>query len=152
MRMSYALLLITALVTPSFAADSDEKLKQEIEKLAAAFAAGYDKQDSAGIAALFVSGAVLVNPSGVHTGAADIAKYYEGGFKTGFNHNEIQVRQVWPLGPDTVLAVGEFHATGKNESGAPLDSSGIWTATDVREGGTWKARMLTAFPKPPPAK
>jgi ketosteroid isomerase-like protein len=149
MRMSYAFLLITALVTPSFAADGDEKIKQEIEKLAAAFAAGYDKQDSAGIAALFVSGGVLINPGSVHT---DIAKYYEGGFKTGFNHNEITVNRVWPLGADTVLATGEFHATGKNESGAPLDNAGIWTATDVREGGTWKVKMLTAFPKPPPAK
>src|ERR1700730_17035511 len=81
----HAFLLITALVTPSFAADGDEKLKQELEKLAAAFNASYNKQDSAGIAALFASGGVLVNPGGVHT---DIAKFYDGVFKTGFNHNE----------------------------------------------------------------
>jgi hypothetical protein len=54
------------MVAPSFAADTDEKLKQEVEKLAAAFEANYNKQDSAGIAALFVSGGVLVNPGGVH--------------------------------------------------------------------------------------
>ena len=139
-------------VTPSFATDSDEKLKQEVEKLAASFEANYNKQDSAGIAALFVSGGVLVNPSGVHTDHTDIAKYYEGGFKTGFNHTEILVNQVWPLGADTVLATGEFHATGKNESGAPLDGAGLWTATEVREGGALKVKMLTGFPKPPPAK
>ncbi len=149
MRMSYAFLLITALVTPSFAADGDEKLKQELEKLAAAFNASYNKQDSAGIAALFASGGVLVNPGGVHT---DIAKFYDGVFKTGFNHNEIEVQRAWPLGADTAIAIGEFHSTGKSESGAPLDNVGVWTATDVREGGTWKVRMLTAFPKPQPAK
>ncbi len=37
MRMSYAFFLLAALVTPSFAADGDAKLKQELEKLAAAF-------------------------------------------------------------------------------------------------------------------
>jgi hypothetical protein len=94
---------------------------------------------------------VLVNPGGVHTDA-DIAKYYESVFKAGFNHTEIQVNQVWPLGTDTVLATGEFHGTGKNESGAPLDSAGLWTATEVREGGTLKVKMLTGFPRPPPAK
>ncbi len=48
-----------------------------------------------------------------------------------------------------LLAVGEYHITGKNQSGAPLDATGIWTATDVREGGKWKIRLLTAIPKPP---
>jgi ketosteroid isomerase-like protein len=61
----------------------DEKLKQELEKLVAAFTASYNKQDSAGLAAYFASGGVLVNPTGLH---ADIAKLYEGAFKAGFNH------------------------------------------------------------------
>lgn len=49
----------------------------------------------------------------------------------------------WPLGADAAVAIGESHATGKNESGAPLDNAAICTATDVREGGMWKAKMLT---------
>jgi len=31
-----------------------------------------------------------------------------------------------------------------------MESFGRWTAVDVRVGGQWKIRMLTAFPKPPP--
>jgi hypothetical protein len=28
----------------------------------------------------------------------------------------------------------------------------LWTATDVREGGSWKIRVLAAFLKAPPPK
>jgi ketosteroid isomerase-like protein len=80
---------------------------------------------------------------------ANIEKYYQGAFKAGFNHEEVTVDQVWPLGADTLLAVGEYRITGKNQSGAPFEVTGIWTATDLREGGKWKIRMLSAIPKPP---
>jgi Domain of unknown function (DUF4440) len=109
----------------------------------------WSKMTALGIAALFASGGVLVNPSGTHT---DIAKVYDAAFKAGFNHHEVEVQSVSPLGADAALAIGTFHATGKSDSGAPLDVSSVWTATDVREGGVWKVRMLTGFPKPPPAK
>jgi hypothetical protein len=80
----------------------------------------------------------------------NIAQRYEGLFKAGFNHDEITVDQVWPLGSDALIAIGEFHLTGKNSAGAPIEAGGIWTATDVREGGIWKIKMLSAFPKAPP--
>ena len=145
MRM-FAFLLITALVTPAFAAEGDEKLRAEVVQIGAAYADSFNKQDGAGIAALYASG-------GVHVGAAgprsDIAQFYEGAFKAGFNHEEITVNQVWPLGTDAALAMGEYRITGKNQSGAPIEIAGIWTATDVREGGKLKIRMLSAIPKPP---
>jgi hypothetical protein len=50
------------------------------------------------------------------------------------------------------MSMGEYHITGKNQSGAPIEVKGIWTGIDVREGGTWKIRLLTAFPKAPPPK
>jgi hypothetical protein len=48
--------------------------------------------------------------------------------------------------------LGEFRITGKNQSGAPIETGGRWTSVDVREGGKLKIRMLSAFPKaaPPP--
>jgi hypothetical protein len=48
--------------------------------------------------------------------------------------------------------LGEFHITGKNQSGAPIEVNGRWTAVYVLEGGTRKIRMLTALPKAPPPK
>jgi uncharacterized protein (TIGR02246 family) len=148
-RPLYIFLFMSTLVTPSFAAD--EKLKQEIEKLGASFATSFNNRDSAGIAALFASDAVFVNAAGMHP-RADIAKVYDGQFKAGLDHFETVVQSVSPLGPDSALAFGTFHETGKSESGAPMDVMGVWTATDIREGGMWKIRMLTGILKPPPPK
>lgn len=145
MRIRYVLpTLIIAMSAPAIAADVD--LKPAIQKIASAYAASFNKQDAAGIAAMFAPGGIHVNPAGART---DVAQLYEGTFKAGFNHEEITVDQVWPLGTDIALAMGQYKITGKNQSGAPMEIGGIWTATDVRDGGTWKIRMLSALPKPP---
>ena len=60
--------------------------------------------------------------------------------------------QVWPLANDMALALGEYHITGKNQAGAPIEIIGRWTAVYVPEGGKLKIRMLSAFPKAPPPK
>ncbi|WP_461317188.1 YybH family protein [Bradyrhizobium embrapense] len=148
--MSSALYLFIALLAmPAAAPAGDENLKQQVEKIAAAYADSFNKQDGAGIAALYAPGGVIVNPTGPHS---DIAQVYEGIFKTGFNHNEIAVDEATPLGTDTALATGEYHITGKKQSGEPLDVTGRWTAAYVGQGGSWKIRMLSAFPKAPPPK
>ncbi|MBR0792151.1 nuclear transport factor 2 family protein [Bradyrhizobium manausense] len=148
MRRTYVLcFVLAALSSPCLAADAD--LKQEVEKLGSAYADNFNKQNAAGIAALYATGGMMINAAGPHT---NIAETYTGVFKAGFNHNEITVDQVSPLGPDTLVAVGEFHLTGKNAAGEPMDFKGLWTATDVREGGVWKIRALAAFPKAPPPK
>ena len=145
MRLSYILGFFLALSLPAVAAETD--LKQDLTKLASAYSECINKKDPACVAALYASGGVLVNTAGLH---ADITKVYEGTFKAGFDRNDATVDQVWPLGPDMALSMGEYRLSGKNQSGAALENSGRWTAVDVREGGQWKIRMLTAFPNPPP--
>src|SRR5437867_12457985 len=87
MRMPYVLcFLITAFSVPVGAAD----LKQEVEKLGSAYAESFNKQDAAGIAALYATGGFFVNATGPHT---DITQNYEGVFKAGFSHNEIRTDQ-----------------------------------------------------------
>lgn len=148
MRWSYVLcFFMAAFSVPAVAADADQNLKQEVEKIGAAYAESFNKQDGAGIAALFATGGMHVNPAGPRT---DIAQLYEGAFKAGLDHEEITVDQVWPLGSDTLLAIGQYRITGKNQSGSPIETGGVWTSTDIREGGKWKIRMLSAMPKPPP--
>lgn len=150
MRISSALCLFAAILAmPAVAAAGDENLKQAVEKIGAAYADSFNKQNGAGIAALYASGGIFVNATGLHT---DIAQTYEGTFKAGFNHNEITVDQAWPLGADTALAIGEYHITGKSQGGEPVEVTGRWTATYISEGGNWKIRMLSAFPKAPPPK
>jgi ketosteroid isomerase-like protein len=148
MRIAYVLcFLVAAFSVPAIAADAD--LMQQVEKIGATYVENFDKQNAAGIAALFATGGVHVDPTGPTT---DIAKRDEGAFKAGFNHLEITLDQVSPLGADMALGLGEYRITGKNQSGEPLDVTGRWTAVYVLEGGTRKIRMLTTLPKALPPK
>jgi ketosteroid isomerase-like protein len=148
MRVPYVLCFLIA-VSSGQAVAADENFKQQVEKIAAAYSENFNKQNAAGIAALYATGGMHVNAQGPTT---DIAKRYEGSFKAGFNHLDITTSDAWPLGAETLVATGQYHLTGKDASGAPVEAGGIWTSTDVREGGIWKIRMLTAISKAPPPK
>ncbi len=45
----------------------DANLKQELEKISSAYAESFNRQDGVGIAALFASGGLHVNPDGPRT-------------------------------------------------------------------------------------
>ena len=144
MRISCGLCFLL-LSMPAVAADN--RLKQELAKVSAAYAESFDRQDGAGIAALYARGGIHVTPAGPRT---DIAQFFETAFKSGLNHEDLTVNEAWALGANTALSMGEYHITGKNQSGgAPIEIEGLWTAVDVREGGEWKIRMMSAIPKPP---
>jgi ketosteroid isomerase-like protein len=129
---------------PAVAADN--RLKQELDEVSAAYGESFNRHDGAGIAALYARGGIHVNPAGPRT---DIAQLYEAAFKDGLNHADYTVNAVWALGADTAVAMGEYHITGKDQQGgAPIKLAGLWTATDVREGGKWKIQMMTAIPEP----
>ena len=65
--------------------------------------------------------------------------------------NGEMIEQISPLGNDADIRIGEFHLSGQGENG-PTKLDGRYTAVDVREGGTWKIRLLTSFPIPPSAQ
>jgi ketosteroid isomerase-like protein len=129
----------------SLAAHAD--LRQELEKNGSAYVESFNKQDVAGIAALYATG-------GIHVNAAagprrDIAEFYRLIFEAGFNHQQVSVDEVWALGAETALAMGQYRIAGKDKTGAPIERGGIWTATYIREGGKWKILMQTAMPRSP---
>ena len=144
MRMAYVLCFLVTAFSTSASADD---LRQEVDKLGAAYAEAFNKQDAVGIAKLFAKDGTLVNATGPH---ANIAETEEGAFKAGMNHLENKTDQVWSLGANTAIGLGEFRVTGKNQSGSPIEFIGRWTATYVLEGGKWKVQMLSAFPKAQP--
>jgi ketosteroid isomerase-like protein len=147
-RASILSIVIVALSAPAFANDAD--LKKQLEQMGHAYLERFDKQDASGLAALYATGAIIVDPAGPRT---DIVKVYESAFKAGINHMEAHTDLILPLGSsDTALGMGKYRVTGKNPSGAPIAEGGLWTATFVREGGEWKIGMLTTIPQPPPAK
>lgn len=124
-----------------------DNLRQEVEEIGSAYAESFNRQDAAGIAALYAHGGVHINPAGPRT---DIEEFYRGLFKAGLNYQDSSVDGVWPLGAETAVAIGQFRTTGKDQSAALIEIRGFSTATYVREGGKWKIRMLSAIPKPPP--
>ena len=50
-------------------------------------------------------------------------------------------------GSDGALALGEYRLTGKDQSGAPLEVVGRWTAVYVREGGKIESPDDLGVPK-----
>ena len=129
-------------------ASDDADLKKQMEQINTAYVESFYKQDAAGMAANFATNAIVITPSGPETDMM----FAERVLKAGFNHVEVKVDQVWLLGPDTAIGMGQVQYTGKDQSGAPIESANFWTATYVQEGGKWKLRMLSGIPKPSPAK
>jgi hypothetical protein len=83
---------------------------------------------------------------------SDIKAAYEQNFKNGEDRIEIRTGHVSPLSNDLVLADGESDIFFKNDKGETNKLTFFWTGVDIRENGQMKIRMLTAAPKPPPAK
>jgi ketosteroid isomerase-like protein len=147
-RASILSLVIFALSAPAFANDAD--LRKELTQMRDTFLERFDKQDASGVAALYATGAVIVDPKGPRT---DILKVYERAFQFGINHMESDADLILSVGsPDTALATGRYRVTGNFPSGTAIAESGLWTATFVREGGQWKIGMLTTIPQAPPPK
>ena len=112
----------------------------------------WNKHDAVGIAALYTKDGVLVTPTGaVRSGSQEIEQASQGVMKTFPQRNGEMIEQISPLGNDADIRIGEFHLSGQGPNG-PTKLDGRYTAVDVREGGTWKIRLLTAVPIPPPAQ
>jgi ketosteroid isomerase-like protein len=135
-RSHYLVCLMLAALLPALAADADQILKQEIEKVHSEYAASFNRQDGATIAALFAHDGIIVNSAGPRTDVADI---YRGVWKAGFDHMEATVNQVWPLGTDTALVLGEYHTTGKNQDGAPVNFLAVGPQLTFAKAGIGKS-------------
>jgi uncharacterized protein (TIGR02246 family) len=152
MRRFWIIWTIAFSLTPTaFAQQVDQNTRQQIEQLVTTYRADWNKQDAAGIAGLYTKDGVLVTqaPKIVKTGSQEIEQNYQNLFKT-MSHNDAATADVFPLGTDTVYSVGEYHLSGQNQNG-PIKADGHWTAVYVRDGGTWKIKLLTAVPDLPPS-
>ena len=77
---AFALLGVMVVIAPSpFAGDAD--LKKQVDQIASLCVEIFNKQDAAGVAALFAT--IVVNRSGPQT---DVVKVAEGLFKEGSHH------------------------------------------------------------------
>jgi uncharacterized protein (TIGR02246 family) len=136
-------IIVIALALPASAQQSDRSLRLQIESVVSSYAQNFNKQNASGIASLYTKDGVLVNPAGPEK---SVEQYYQNAIKTGFNHQDIALEDVLSLGPDAAISMGEVRISGRSQNGSVLESNVRWTAVEVREGGTWKIRLLTAFP------
>jgi uncharacterized protein (TIGR02246 family) len=144
---------VTALMLPASAQQTGPSARQVVEQIAATYATDWDQQDAAGIGELFIKDGVLISPSAagaVTAGPQAIAQNYANFFKKGADHITVTLDQVASIADNVIIAYGgEFEVTGHGQTG-PMKIDGGWTGVYVRDAGTWKIRILTAFPKPPP--
>jgi ketosteroid isomerase-like protein len=146
MVRSLSLLMFVLWFVGTGFAQSDPNLRADVEKIASAHAENFNKQNAAGIAALYAQGAKVVNAAGVQT---SVEEANQNAFKLGFNRQEVTVGDVSLIAPDVALGIGEFVNSGQGQNGA-LSVRGRWTAVYTREKGVLKIRLLTAVPMPPP--
>ncbi len=139
------------LITSASAQEIDQNTRQQIERIAAAYVENWNKHNAAGVAALYAKDGVQVTAAGVKSGPQEIEQAYQSAIKTFPQHNGQTIEQISPLGNDAVIRIGQFHLAGEGPNG-PTKLDGRYTSVDVREGGTWKIRLLTAIPVPPPAQ
>src|SRR4029077_16655781 len=115
----------------SFAQQSPLDMRKQVEQMTATFSERYNKQDAAGLATMFVKDAVRVSSTdgAASTGPQAIAESFKTQFKLGFNHIDLIVDQVSPLGTDAAVTIGRYQTTGRGQGGL-LRVEGHWTQVE----------------------
>ena len=158
-RLALALVgLAIGFAVPAFAQQKDTVDPQTIEQIdafAKKFDEAFDNGDAAALASLFTDDAVFVTPGGMMYGREAIEKYWVETFQQGHFSNHLnKADQYSPhlIGTtgNEVWRTGEWSFTVQGKSGDPINLKGFWSAINVREGDTWKTRLLTFNVTPPP--
>jgi uncharacterized protein (TIGR02246 family) len=129
---------------------SDVKALYEFGALGTKEEEAFNKNDASAVAALFTEDAVLVAPDGIFFGRQAIEKRYADMFQqspiTTFCGQHSQLNAI----DNAVWSVGKFWSTHQTHTG-PVFVHGYSSAIYVREGDSWKIRMLTLSQHPEPA-
>ena len=118
--------------------------KQQLDQLIVKYVETHNKNDAAGIMALFAPDPITVNSAGVFkTSAAS----FENRWKGGLTHLESKLDQVTLLAPNIALGIGTYRLSGKKD-GKDISSEGTFTSTYVKHLDVWKVQSTSATPKP----
>jgi uncharacterized protein (TIGR02246 family) len=129
---------------------ADVKALYEFGALGTKEEEAFNKNNASAVAALFTEDAVLVAPDGMFFGRQAIEKRYADMFQqspiTSFSGERSQLNAI----DNAVWSVGRFWSTHQSRTG-PVFVHGYSSAIYVREGDSWKVRMLTISEHPEPA-
>jgi ketosteroid isomerase-like protein len=141
---------------PTFAQQKDTVDSQIDEQVTKKFDEAFNNGDAAAFAALYTEDAVQVTPQGPVFGREAIEKLFAGAFQQGHYSNHLNKddqgspHMIGTAGNE-IWRTGEWSFTLQGKSGGPIQLKGYWGAINVREGDTWKIRILTFNVTPPPA-
>lgn len=134
----------------------DPKLRQQLDAKIKSYAEAVNSNDATAVAAQFTEDGVFVTDKGPVYGRQAIEKWYADLFRELHNKNfvskadEYSPHDIGTAGNE-VWHNGEWSETIQPEGSEPLHIKGYWSSVAVREGDTWKDRMLTWNITPPPA-
>ena len=147
--------LAIGLATPTLAQQKDTIDSQIAEQVTKKIDEGFNNGDAAAVGALFTEDAVFVTPQGPIFGREAIEKLFAGMFQQGhysdhLNKDDQGSPHTIGTAGNEVWRTGEWSSTLQGKSGGPIQLKGHFGAINVREGETWKIRMLTFNVTPPP--
>ena len=134
----------------------DPQLRQQLDAKIKSYGEAVSKNDATAVAAHFTDDGVFVTDRGPVYGPQAIEKWYADSFKELHNKNFVakadgySPQAIGTVGNE-VLQNGEWSGTIQPEGSDVMHVKGYWSAVSVREGDTWKDRMLTWNITPPPA-
>ena len=132
---------------------------QTIEQLQTAskkYDEAINNNDAVAVAALFTEDAVFVTDTGPVYGRKAIEKAHADFFQQWHCSNHTAVADQYSphiigASGNEIWWNGEWSQTLQGKSGDPIQVKGYWSAIKVREGDSWKDRMMTwnVTPAPP---
>jgi ketosteroid isomerase-like protein len=138
--VTITLVLIAGLVMPAAAQQmSDQDARQAGEDILRTYNKGLLERDANALAALYTDDAVIFTTNGPVSGRSAIEKALTDTFKH-YRPDPSKLERVVAVGSDAIVRGGSWSGTFQGV-GAPVHLRGFWTATDVRDGATWKIRM-----------
>jgi uncharacterized protein (TIGR02246 family) len=128
---------------------ADPQTDQEIRALTKTYDERFNKNDAAGVAALFTEDAVQVAPGGLIFGRQAIEKKYADLFQQWHPTNHISEVDQVNAGGNNAWNVGEWSCTMQTQDGS-WPEKGYFAFICVREGDAWKQCMSAYNMAPPP--
>ena len=146
----------SVLLAPEAMKTPDPQLRQQLDGQIKSYGEAVCNNDATAMAALFTEDGVFVTDKGPVYGRQAIEKWYADIFKEFHNKNFVAKADrhsphVIGTAGNEVWHNGEWSETIQPEGSEVIHLKGYWSAVSVREGDTWKDRMLTWNVTPPPA-
>lgn len=148
--------LMTALVSTSVAMSmpaaaqqtevTDAAMLTQLDEHNKKWAAAFNSNDAAAIAALYTEDGVEITNQGPIYGREALQKHYETLLKTfkfsehaGKRHRSYMI----DVDANVVLSHGEYTFTASDNKGNSMPLTGYWSSVSVLEDGVWRDKMQT---------